>query len=1204
MRLTTLFILITALHLSAKTTAQKVTMSFSDITISQFFDQLSKQTGFSFLLEDGTVSIDQKIDVHVTQMSLEKVLDQILKPLSLSYSIDQKMVMIHKTTTPVGGSIAPPAPIHGKVLDEEGKPLAGASVTVKGGKNSGITDAEGVFTLNAEVGQTLIISYVGFGKVGIKITSATTAVVLSSDRQQSSSGTDDDANTTSGRSNRSSVPDKSTGTEGSGASRSLNVGSTLISGSIGFIITLSRKNNSLGNVTVVYSNGYQSIPKDRSTGSFDFLNNELINRSVSTDVLSRIDGVASGVLFNKNIDPAANESAISIRGRSTIFANPQPLIVVDNFPYDGDVNNINPNDVESISILKDAAAASIWGARSGNGVIVITTKHGALNQKPKVSLNSNVTVGQKPDLKYLPSMTSPDYIGMEQFLFGQGYFDGIIGNGYSPLSPVVDILNQQRNGTLSQQDAMAALNQLKTQDVRNDLSKYFYQHPVSQQYAANVSGGTATDHYYFSAGIDKSAATLIRNGYQRATINANNTYSLIPDKLEVSTDVVFTSSLTRNDNTGSVGVSYPYAKVADASGKPLPIYKNYSKAYIDTAGEGLLLNWQYFPLDELKLADNNTSLTEYRLLAGIKYKIQKELAFSLSYQYTNGSSSQKNLQSQDAYYTRDLINQFTQADYSTGNLYYPVPLGGILDESGYSYASHNLRAQLNYNRRWNAVHSVSAIGGAELKSLSTFTSNSRLYGYDAANASSVNVDYVDYFYTNPYGNYTSLPTNSMQLGTTDHFFSEYINTSYAYDNKYSISASARSDASNLFGVNTNQKAVPLWSAGLAWELSKEAFYNCKPIPFMKVRVTEGYNGNVNKNVSAYTTAVFLGTNIFNANYSNIVNPPDPSLRWEKINIMNVAVDFASKGKMIEGTLEYYHKNGQNIIGNSPLAPQTGVSQFTGNTAGIRGNGIDFTINAKISDHQLKWKAGFLFSYASTIVSSYRLKQPAPAYYVSGNYTNPFEGKPYSSLFSFKWAGLDPQTGDPMGYVSGHASKDYASLVNPSSTDDIVFSGTTAPKYFGSLLNSFACRRLSLSFNITYKLGYVFRRSSVNYSALYGAALEFGSMGHSDFEKRWQAPGDEQHTVVPSMVYPADPARDEFYLYSTALVERGDQIRLQDCQISYSFALKKLQIKSMKAYLYANNLCILWRANKEHIDPDFVSTLPNPKTLSLGVKIDF
>ena len=291
-----------------------------------------------------------------------------------------------------------------------------------------------------------------------------------------------------------------------------------------FIISLKSKISSLGDVSVVLNTGYQAIPKERATGSFTQVSHELINRSVSTDILTRLDGVTSSVIFNKS---NIQDETFNIRGRSTLLGADaaSPLIVVDNFPYEGDINNINPNDIESITILKDAAAASIWGARSGNGVIVINPRKGRYDEHLKVQFNANFTSVGKPDLFYSRNfLNSSNYIGVEQFLFNQGYYDDKINNStlWPGLSPAVELLAANRKAELSDPELVAGLNALSARDVRDDFSKYVYQPALRQQYSISVTGGSHDISYALSAGYDHNRDNLIRNGYRRFTFELDD----------------------------------------------------------------------------------------------------------------------------------------------------------------------------------------------------------------------------------------------------------------------------------------------------------------------------------------------------------------------------------------------------------------------------------------------------------------------------------------------------------------------------------------------------------------------------------------------------------------------------------------------------------------------------------------------------------
>jgi hypothetical protein len=224
-------------------------------------------------------------------------------------------------------------------------------------------------------------------------------------------------------------------------------------------------------------------------------------------------------------------------------------------------------------------------------------------------------------------------------------------------------------------------------------------------------------------------------------------------------------------------------------------------------------------------------------------------------------------------------------------------------------------------------------------------------------------------------------------------------------------------------------------------------------------------------------------------------------------------------------------------------------------------------------------------------------------YLAPTLISPFVGRPLYSVYALRWGGLDPLTGDPRGLLNKQITKNYSLIVNSADLDNLVYMGPASPPVFGSWRNSFYWRQFGLSWNILYKMGYVFRRNSIFYSQIFGGI----SSGHSDFERRWQNPGDEKTTNVPSLVYTTDNLRDNFYQNSTVLVEKGDHIRLQDVLLSYDIdraVYKRLPVARVKLYLYANNLGILWKANHAGVDPDNISGIPNPRTLAIGAKMDF
>jgi len=960
------------------------------------------------------------------------------------------------------------------------------------------------------------------------------------------------------------------------------------------VVRMLTKGNELQEVVV--STGYQQIAKERATGSFVQLNNELLNRSVSTDVLSRLRDVVPGLTFN-----GEGNGKIRIRGQSTLFAEAEPLIVVDNYPYDGDINNINPNDVEHITVLKDAAAASIWGARAGNGVIVITTKKGRFNQKPHISFNANVNSGARPDLYYYPRMSSIDYIESEKRLFSEGYFDADESSPNRPaLSPVAELLIAKRDHPEMSSDIDRQIEQLKAFDIRDDMEKFMYRRSLEQQYALNMSGGTENQRYYVSIGYDHNAASQVGNGYRRMSLTANNSYSLLNKRLELNTGLSFVHSITEN-NAHNLGITEPYvyARLADDNENPLSIDR-YRHSFIEMAKQEGLLNWDYKPIEEISLSDHVTNGYDFRANLGLNYRIIQGFQAKMLYQYGRSLSDMRNLHSENSYYTRNQINQLTIVN-EDGSLTLPIPLGGILDRDHGTLGYHNLRGQLDFNKTWNH-HDVTAIAGAEMRKQDRRIEQYRLYGYDDEHATSIPVNYTGRFvsYINPTSINNTIMNSDRVQELADRFRSFFANAAYTYKQRYMVSASGRLDQSNLFGVNTNQKGVPLYSVGLGWIISNEDFYRLNTFPYIKIRATYGYNGNIDRTLSAFTTAIYKTGNNTTTQYpyAEIDNPPNPELRWEKVRIANLGIDFRSFKDRLDGTVEFYTKKGIDLIGDVPFPPSSGITAFRGNTANTQGHGIDITLHSVNLNGSVKWQTNLIFSKTKDKVTKYEKEANAISYVIGA--VAPMVGKPLYAIYSYAWAGLDAETGDPVGFLDDAISKDYNKILAAATPENIVYHGSSRPTTFGALRNSFTWANIDLSFNISYRFGYYFRVSSIIYRDNYGLG------GHGDYDLRWQKPGDEKYTQVPSMPQKPDNNRDNFYLRSAALVEKGDNIRLQDIRLAYTLdrsRLSKLPFQSAQIYIYANNLGMIWKATDKYMDPDYPSMKPL-KSWAVGLRVEF
>lgn len=1037
--------------------------------------------------------------------------------------------------------------VSGTVFSEDGQSLPGALLYLRDTDFRTVTDESGAFFIEVPTGSyTLMISYIGMETVRLEVT----------------------------------VP--------------------LLDP---LVIRMKTESMDLASFEVV-STGYQTLPKERATGSFVLLDSQLVQRRVSANILERLEDVTPGLVFNRG--PQAANDPISIRGRGTIFANTAPLIIIDNFPYDGPIENINPNEVASISVLKDAAAASIWGARAGNGVIVITTHRGRKNQPLNVSVNSNITSTQARDLFYVPQMNIPDFIDIERNLFGRNFYRSQENNSNKPrLSPAVETLIALKDGKLTQQEADLQLQAMGESDIRRDIQSQYLRPSLSQQYSVSLSGGGEKSSHQFSLGYDQAQQDVIGNQNSRWTLSSGNEWGLLKNRVKAGMLLNFSNQ--NGMNRTALPQGYAYDRLLDESGVPLTVANTYSTRYIESIQNKGLLDWTYVPLNEIGQLDHASQGYDLRITPSLQVNLAKGLDLGFFYQYWRNLSSNTNRDPLTLFSTRDQINRYTQVREDM-SLSYPVPIGDILSIGNSSAYSHTFRPQVTYQKDWEQNHFLNVLAGAEVRDLQAENWSTRYFGYRDDLATSVNVDLVTRFpfYHNPGQQGTLLSGNSLG-GRTDRFVSYYANLGYDFKHTYFLTGSIRKDQSNIFGVDANLKGVPLWSIGGAWIISENLKDKLPNFPLLKLRATYGSSGNVDKSLSADVTAQYISFLFFDVlpqlRAATIVNPPNPNLRWEKINTTNLALDFETQDGFIGGSVEYYSKIGTDLLGDYSVPASLGLTNFTGNFAETQVRGVDLNLVIRPVQGPFSWLSSILYSGVNEKVLDFERK-PTVANLLGTAFSatpRPIIGRPLYGIYTYEWAGLDPQNGNPLGVLNGEPSADYLGISRAATIENLQYHGSARPTAFGAFRNDFSYKGFGLSVNISYRLGYYYKRNSIDYFTLLR-----GEIGHGDFDQRWQQPGDEASTQIPSLPATADTRRNSFYLNSAALVEKGDHIRLNDIRLSYTWDKRQspnLPFKTLQIYTYGNNLGIIWKASDDHLDPDFQTARPL-SSFSAGLRIDF
>jgi len=937
------------------------------------------------------------------------------------------------------------------------------------------------------------------------------------------------------------------------------------------------------------SNGFHLLAASNSPPSVGLAEAETLNRVVATNIVNHFAFSGSSLLTGPY---NGNSLGLSIRGRNTINSSNVPLLVWDNFAYPGFPGDINPYDISTVTVLKDAAASSIWGALSSNGVIVLTSNEGHYNRMPQWTLTMNTTFSEKPNLSYLPWMKAPEFVGAEWLLFQNHAYDADLNNPNFPLSPAVRLFSEWRDRGLDRSVMDQQQRRLQQQSSVGDLKKYFYQSGISQQYHLSVAGGNLTNKYYASVGYDYDPTALAGNSWQRYTLRGSYTAHPLP-QLKISFTLNLANIRQYRNNDGTLGANYPYARAVDDNGNPAIVSHKYNPAFLDSAGHGLLQDWRFRPLRELKLASNHTSRSVLNIQTNIDWKLSSRFSAGIIYRLFKSWSNNDVIHSKDGYYVHDLVNQYTE--FNGANTVYPIPRGNILFSSDTGVTGHNLRAQLGFSNRSPSKYQWRALLGTELTATDMTGGTNTVYGYDG-HGSPPQMDMVHLYPTLTEGK-ARIPNSAEILGRSSRYLSGFSNLYYTYDRQFTIYGSFRLDGSNLIGVDSRRKWAVSWSLGASKMLDSS----------LKLRASYGCDGNLSNRV-AYLTIHGLGNNNYGFPQSGIANSPDPGLGWEKTWMENLGIDFSllrdNKNPLgrLNGSVDLYLKQAGNLLANDSLPLSSGYSFFIGNAGGIHGYGFDLVINSENIRGIIGWQSTLLLSLSKDWISHYPFIPKSPQSYVADNY--PRVGKSPSGIYSYRWAGLDPATGDPAGYLNGKISEEYLRIMQQPE-GGYVYNGSYQPTLFGSLLNTLIWKRWSLSAMISYKGGYWFRRSSINYDELFNER----SAGHKDFNLRWQNTGDEKRTNVPSLPVKDDPTRDAFYFNSEALVTRGDHIRLQDLQVSYTLTAKpgrKSLFRQATVYFYVNNPGIIWKANRYGIDPDApgYGDLPVPRSWSLGGRFSF
>ncbi len=980
----------------------------------------------------------------------------------------------------------------------------------------------------------------------------------------------------------------------------------------------------------IVSNGYQKISKERATGSAVSIGPAEIAKVPVPNITQIIESMAEGVkvtlssagtsmLFGNNVQSVnggtrtrgTSDYGISIRGASTLRGESFPLVVVDGAIFEMDMSTLNPNDIANISILKDAAAASIWGTRAANGVIVITTKKGKNNQAPQVSFGATGSVSNAPNLDYLRLMSSAQTIQFEQEMVNKGLIIRPLATTAlsQPIAQVTDLTFQLKAGEISQSQYDAIINEYSSRDSRDQIKEYFLRPSSNQQYNMSIRGGGNNSSYYYSASYAKENAYAKGSDADRLTVSMNNDFKLF--NLATLSTSVKGSFMKFNPNgialntffSPSATTFMPYDQIVDDSGNRVRYGRRYYSGWTNSLMNRGYLDWRYNALDELENSDSKQRDNNYSVNLNLNVPLFKGLSANAFYGIERSFTTNKIFYNENTYYFRDIYNTYTPLP-TTGNAVNAIGLaagrGGIYNTNNMEAKSYTLRGQLNYDGKLGEDHVLTALAGAEIRETNLGSGSATLYGYNMQTGISIPVNNFTPYPTVQGYSQTLSPAPSQQ-DKRRRYLSYFGNAAYTYLSRYTVSGSVRYDDYNNFGVDRKFRATPLYSMGLKWDIEKESFLkDVKALDMLSLRATYGVNGNISTTSYPFTY-ISLGTDyITGLPSASIVSPANPELRWEKTYVTNIGVNFTLFRNKLNGSVDVYQKRGEDLFYEFPINGTYGLTNLYRNAASMKGKGVDVALGGTIySAKDLDVNLRVLYAYNTNKITDNRFV-PTASFFSNPAYGAALAGYASDKVLVYRNAGLDA-TG--MTQVYNEKNEKVAVNQNVTSVDALKYAGRTGAPHFGSITPSVRYKEFTLMAVATYQFGNVFMRPTITSysSSRLGTRYDLSE----DVARRWQQPGDEAITNVPGVAGTFAPTSLLRYQQSDINVLKADYIRLRELSLTYSIPVSKFTsaIKSANVAFNVRNLGLLWTANKEGYDPDFATPL-SANTLGLPAAVSY
>ena len=1037
--------------------------------------------------------------------------------------------------------------VSGMVFDKTGEPLVGANVRVTLGRKvwTAQTDSKGAYRVKLPVGTSTAGLSISASYLGMK-------------RQ-----------TKSGRSNVAH-----------------------------YDFILDDHSQSLGEAVVT---GYGTISTREKTSAITSLKMEEILMPGMTSLEQALEGRVPDMVFMQNSGEVGATARMRIRGTSTLIGNREPLWVLDGIPlsdpvdvtneqlndpdyinYIGNaISGINPQDIERVDVLKDAAATALYGTRAANGVIVVTTKKGEPGP-PRITYNSQLKYTARPRYSdrdiYLMNSQERVQFGQELMNLHYTFPNHMTMVGYEGAYHRFVTGQTDYNGFLAEVQ--------RAETVNTDWFKLLTHDTFNHNHTVALSGGSETARYYASLGYNREEGVQLHHNNDRYTASLNmqtRIAKVIQANIRLNANVQKKTQLPGEIDL--LGYAYGTTRALPAFNNDGSYFFYQRHAYNVGTDKNEQYKYAYNILNEIENAEKLYSSNGIMAALDLTYRFKTLLDLTLTTSYQRTHSDNSTWFGEKSNYAAQLRNaEYGQApipgDYGLSDM----PYGGVYNTGTNVNENFTLRAQANFRHALGEKkqHLLSASLGYEMNVSNTdgFSENTRGF-FKSRGLKYVNMTAEEMNRFPKYASWVAHNHPTLRADKT-HRLSGYAILSYSYGSLFSLSANTRFDASNKFGSRSNEKFLPVWSASGMLNLKSLLLRQYDAVSDLRLRTSFGKTGNMvdNQTPNLLLRQESLDT-YYGENVAKVDALPNPYLRWEQTDQWNVGVDASLFDYRLTVGVDAYYKHTKDAFDNTLVSPFNGVENYVMNGSDITNSGFSINLSAYLlKTRDWSWLVSANYSVVYNSINTKTANKYKIEKYLNG--TAIMDGKSIGTFYSYNFIGLDPQNGLPLF----DDYRDRQHLLEGQPLDRImervgVVSGSREPNFAGSFYSTLRYQQWSLSASFNYALGNKIRKFALYKDVLDGVSSE--NNVRKEFTKRWRKPGDERHTQLPSLISPSDPAFGEnryhwsaatpaatqgfeafadnywmMYDNSNARVVSGSYLRLSNLALRYQFTRKQLK----------------------------------------------